>query len=115
MTLNPRLASIAIVATLGSVGLAVLGWGGIAAFFSHPARVALTIVLFLLTGVSLFGGGNLSSGEREDRGNRWVLIFFALLGLLQADLPAYTDRTGLWTLDGDPVRWLGLVVFAAGG
>ena len=28
---------------------------------------------------------------------------------------AYTDRKGFWTLDGDAVRWLGVVLFAAGG
>jgi protein-S-isoprenylcysteine O-methyltransferase Ste14 len=30
-------------------------------------------------------------------------------------LPAYTDRLGVWTLGGDRVRWLGVVVLAAGG
>jgi protein-S-isoprenylcysteine O-methyltransferase Ste14 len=30
-------------------------------------------------------------------------------------LPAYTDRKGFWTLDGDAIRWLGVVLFAAGG
>jgi protein-S-isoprenylcysteine O-methyltransferase Ste14 len=27
----------------------------------------------------------------------------------------YTDRKDLWTIDGDPIRWLGVVLFAAGG
>jgi protein-S-isoprenylcysteine O-methyltransferase Ste14 len=54
-------------------------------------------------------------GEREDRANRWVLVAFALIGLLDGYLPAYTDRRGFWTLDGDPARWLGVVLFAAGG
>jgi protein-S-isoprenylcysteine O-methyltransferase Ste14 len=52
---------------------------------------------------------------REDRGNRWVLIVFALIGLLAAYLPAYTDRKGMWTLDGESIRWLGVALFAAGG
>ncbi|TMJ91570.1 MAG: isoprenylcysteine carboxylmethyltransferase family protein, partial [Alphaproteobacteria bacterium] len=60
-------------------------------------------------------GGNLSPGEREDRGNRWVLAAFGVIGLLAAYLPAYTDRTDFWTIDGDAVRWLGVVLFAAGG
>jgi protein-S-isoprenylcysteine O-methyltransferase Ste14 len=51
---------------------------------------------------------------REDRGNRWVLIAFLLLGLLDAYLPAYTDRKELWTIDGDTTRWLGVVLFVAG-
>jgi protein-S-isoprenylcysteine O-methyltransferase Ste14 len=32
-----------------------------------------------------------------------------------AYLPAYTDRVGFWTLDGDSIRWLGVGLFAAGG
>jgi protein-S-isoprenylcysteine O-methyltransferase Ste14 len=115
MTPTPRLACITIIGALGYLGLAVLGWGGFAAFFSHPARMALAIVGFVLAGVALFSGGNLSPGEREDRANRWVLVAFALIGLLDGYLPAYTDRRGFWTLDGDPARWLGVVVFAAGG
>ena len=39
---------------LAYLGLAILGWGGFAAFFSHPALIALTIVVVLMTGVSLF-------------------------------------------------------------
>ncbi len=65
--------------------------------------------------MALFSGGNLSTGEREDRANRWVLIAFGLIGLLSAYLPAYTDRNDIWTIDGDAVRWLGVVLFVAGG
>jgi protein-S-isoprenylcysteine O-methyltransferase Ste14 len=115
MTPTPRLALITIVATIAYLGLAILGWGGFAAFFSHPARIALAIALVLQSGVALFGGGNLSPGEREDRANRWVFIPFALIGLLAGYLPAYTDRYGVWPLDGDAMRWLGVVLFAAGG
>jgi protein-S-isoprenylcysteine O-methyltransferase Ste14 len=115
MTLTPTMAFFAVVGTLAYLGLAILGWGGFAPFFSHPALVALTVVLFALTGVALFSGGNLSPGEREDRGNRWVLAAFGVLGLLAAYLPAYTDRREFWTLDGDAVRWLGVVLFAVGG
>jgi protein-S-isoprenylcysteine O-methyltransferase Ste14 len=44
-----------------------------------------------------------------------VLAAFGLIGLLLGYLPAYTDRIDFWTLDGDAVRWLGVVLFAAGG
>jgi protein-S-isoprenylcysteine O-methyltransferase Ste14 len=103
------------VASLGYLGLSILGWGGFTAFFSHPALIALAIVGLVLSGVALFSVGNLSPGEREDRGNRWVLAAFGMIGLLLAYLPAYTDRNDLWTLDGDAVRWLGVVLFAVGG
>lgn len=104
-----------IVATAIFVGLAVLGWGGFAAFFSNPARVALAVAAFALAVAAFFVGGNLSAGEREDRGNRWVIAALGVIGLLLAYLPAYTDRTELWTIDGDAVRWLGVFLFAAGG
>jgi protein-S-isoprenylcysteine O-methyltransferase Ste14 len=52
---------------------------------------------------------------REDRGNRWVLIAFGLIGLFDSYLPAWTDRKELWTLDGDTILWFGVVLFAAGG
>jgi protein-S-isoprenylcysteine O-methyltransferase Ste14 len=84
-------------------------------FFSHPALIALTVVTFLLSGIALFSGGNLSPGIREDRSNRWVLAAFGVIGLLSGYLPAYTDRIGFWTLDGDTIRWLGVALFAAGG
>lgn len=113
--LSPKLALFAILGTVAYLGLAVLGWGGFAAFFAHPARIALVIVTMVLTVASLFTGGNLSPGEREDRGNRWVLAVFAVLGLLGGYVPAWTDRIELWTLDGDTVRWLGVALFAAGG
>jgi len=101
--------------TAAYLGLAILGWGGWTAFFAHPARVALAVALVVLAGVSLFAGGNLSAGVREDRGNRWVIVALTLLGLLAAYLPAYTDRKDLWTIDGDTMRWFGVLLFAAGG
>jgi protein-S-isoprenylcysteine O-methyltransferase Ste14 len=97
------------------LGLAILGRGGIAAFFSQPALTALTAVFAVLCAAAPFAGGNLSSGVREDRENRWVIAVFSLIGLLQAFLPAWTDRTGIWIIDGDAARWLGVILFAAGG
>jgi hypothetical protein len=96
MTPTPRSAFITIVTTLVYLGLAVLGWGGFAAFFSHPPFIVLANVLLVLSGVALFSEGNLSPGEREDRANRWVLAAFAPIGLLMAYLPAYTDRQEFW-------------------
>ena len=96
-------------------GLGVLGWGGLRPFFSHAALTALVVVLFALSILSFFAGGNVNPGVREDRGNRWVIAVFVLIGFLNAYLPAYTDRKGLWTIDGDAVRWVGVALFASGG
>jgi protein-S-isoprenylcysteine O-methyltransferase Ste14 len=106
---------LTIVGSAAYLGLAVLGWGGFAPFFSHPALVALAVVLFVIAIAAFFAGGSLSAGVREDRGNRWVLAAFGVIGLLAGWLPAYTDRHEFWTIDGGAVRWLGVVVFAAGG
>lgn len=51
---------------------------------------------------------------REDRGNRWVIAAFGAIGLLDAWLPAYTDRHAFWNIDGDAIRWLGVVLLAVG-
>jgi protein-S-isoprenylcysteine O-methyltransferase Ste14 len=104
-----------VVGTAAYLGLAILGRGGFAAFFSHLPLIALAIALVALSGVALFAGGNLSPGEREDRGNRWVIAAVAVIGLLSAYLPAYADRRNFWIIDGDAIRWLGVVLFAAGG
>jgi hypothetical protein len=76
------------VGTAAYLGLAILGWGGWTAFFAHPARVALAVVLAVLAGASLFADGNLSPGLCEDRGNRWVIAALTLLGFLAAYLVA---------------------------
>ena len=112
---TPKLASFTLLGTLAYLALAVLGWRGISAFFAHPPLVALTVVLFALAAVSLFTSGNLSSGQQEDRSNRWVLAVFSVLGLLLGFLPAYTDRHEFWTIDGNTIRWIGVALFAAGG
>jgi protein-S-isoprenylcysteine O-methyltransferase Ste14 len=106
---------LTVVGSAAYLGLAVLGWGGFAAFFSHPALVALAVAVFIIAVGAYFAGGNVSPGVREDRGNRWVIAAFGLIGLLAAWLPAYTDRHEFWVIDGDAVRWLGVVLALAGG
>jgi len=97
------------------IGLAVLGRGGFTAFFSDLALTALAAVTLALTAVAALAGGSLSPGVREDRGNRWVLPVFFVVGLFSAYLPACADREGFWVIDGASVRWVGVVLFAVGG
>ena len=73
MLMSMLRATLILLGTAACLGLAVLGWGSFTAFFSHPALVALAIILFALSGVAFFASGNLSPGVREDRGNRWVI------------------------------------------
>ncbi len=44
-----------------------------------------------------------------------VITIFGLIGLLDGFLPAWTDRQGFWTIGGEAIRWLGVVLFAEGG
>ena len=111
----PGFAKVTVVGTLAYLGLAILGWGGFAAFFSHPALVALAATFLVFFAVALFSGSNLSPGVREDLADRWIVAAFWWIGLLAAFLPAYTDQKDFWTLDGDAIRWLGVVLFATGG
>lgn len=107
--------TMVLAVTVTFLGLAVLGWGGFAAFFSHPALTALVLATFAMSVAAFFAGGNLSTGVREDRGNRWVIVALTAIGFLAGWLPAWTDRNGIWTIDGDAVRWLGVGLYAVGG
>jgi protein-S-isoprenylcysteine O-methyltransferase Ste14 len=115
MTRNRKVLLITILASVVFFGLAILGEGGFAAFFSHPPLTALIIVNLVLFVVAMFTSGNISPGEREDRANRWVLPAFAIIAILSAYVPAHTDRLDFWTFDGDGVRWLGVGLAAIGG
>jgi protein-S-isoprenylcysteine O-methyltransferase Ste14 len=115
MTDKLEIGLVTVVSTGLFLGLAVLGWDGFAAFFAHPARTAVAVITAILMVAGLFTQGNLSAGDREDRANRWVLAAFLPIGLVGAYLPAWCDRTGFWTIDGDAVRWLGVALYAAGG
>jgi protein-S-isoprenylcysteine O-methyltransferase Ste14 len=69
----------------------------------------------VLAGVAfLFTDANLSGFQQPNARKRWLLVPVTLITVLLAWLPAYTDRRDLWTLDGDAVRYLGLVLFIAG-
>ena len=103
-----------IVGVIVQLGLAILGWGGFAPFFSHRPIVAAVIFTMAATVIAMFSRGNLSSGEREDRGNRWVLAAFSVLALLLAYSSSYTDRYDIWTIDGDAARWTGFTLLVVG-
>jgi protein-S-isoprenylcysteine O-methyltransferase Ste14 len=110
-----KLGSAGIVTTLLYLWLAVLGSGGFAAFFRHPVRSVLVLASLVMASAAFFSDVNLSSGEREDRSNRWIFVPLLVIGLLSAYLPAYTERKGWWVLDGDAVRWLGVSLYMVGG
>ncbi|WP_349736980.1 methyltransferase family protein [Pseudomonas jessenii] len=115
MKISARLAFFAVVSTLAYLGLAIWGIGGFAAYFSHGSLLVIALATLIMAVASLFTEVNLSSGEREDRANRWVILAFGVIGLLSGFLPAYTDRIDFWTFGGEGVRWLGALLFIVGG
>jgi protein-S-isoprenylcysteine O-methyltransferase Ste14 len=112
---KPVMALVSAGGVVAFLGLAILGWGGFDAFFANPARIALVVATVAMVVAGLLSSANLSTGEREDRSNRWVIGALGLIGLLSAWLPAYTDRKEFWVLDGDAVRWLGVALYVVGG
>jgi protein-S-isoprenylcysteine O-methyltransferase Ste14 len=106
----------AVPGSIAYLALAVWGAGGLSAFVAHPARVVTALLVAALVAASLRTRANMSAGEREDRGNRWIIAAIVGLALLIAWIPAYTERLGFWVLDrGDGVRWTGVALFAIGG
>lgn len=102
--------------TLPFLALVVWGWGDWRTFFSHPARIG--IILLALAGAVAFGFSRSSSlgvGRREDPSSRWLFLPLIIVGIAFAWLPPRLDRLHLWTIDGDTIRYLGLIVTAIGG
>jgi hypothetical protein len=104
-----------IFGTAAYLGMAIFGWGGPRRLLRPPGtgRARDRAVR------ARHGGAGcrrqLEPGRREDRANRWVIVAFGLIGLFEAYLPAWRDRNEFWIIGGDAVRWLGVVLFAAGG
>jgi len=108
-----RLALI-IIGAASYLGLAVLGEGGLSHFLADSAVKSLAIVVLSATLLAFFAGGNVGSGVREDRSNRWVLSVFIVLTLADGYFPALCDRLGLWLFGGESIRWVGVAAVAIG-
>jgi len=102
--------------TLPFLALVIWGWGNWTRFFAHPARVGL--IILTLTGAIAFGFSGSSSvgiGQREDPSSRWIFIPLIIIAVAFAWLPPHLDRLNRWTIDGNTVRYLGLIITAIGG
>ncbi len=109
------LALVTILSLAVYLGLAIAGAGGPGQFFSYPQLTAVAVVTIALGFAALFSEGHIGSGVREDRSNRWVIAVLGALGVIDAWLPAYTDRIDFLTFGADGVRWLGLLLYLVGG
>lgn len=113
--IKSRLAVVTVLSVIAYLGLAIAGAGGPGRFFSYPPLTAVTLVTIALGVAGLFSEGHIGAGVKEDRSNRWVIAALGVLGVLGAYLPAYTDRIDFLTVGGEGVRWLGVLLYAAGG
>ena len=113
--MKSRLAVFTVLSVIAYLGLAIVGAGGPGRFFSYPPLTAVTLVTIALGLAGLFSEGHIGAGVKEDRSNRWVIAALGVLGVLGAYLPAYTDRIDFLTLGGEGVRWLGVLLYTAGG
>jgi protein-S-isoprenylcysteine O-methyltransferase Ste14 len=107
---------LVMLSLLVFLGIIVWAYGDVPRFFKDPARVGMIIATVLLAILALFSrSSGLSSGEREDRGNRWVFLPILLLSLLLAWLPPYMDSRELWTLHQPIIPYVGLILYVLGG
>src|SRR3984957_2639705 len=113
--IRSRLAVPTLFSIIAYLGLAIVGAGGPGRFFSYLPLIAISLVTIALGVASLFSEGHIGSGVREDRSNRWVVAALGVLGILDAYLPAYTDRIDFLTFGGEATRWLGFLLYTAGG
>jgi protein-S-isoprenylcysteine O-methyltransferase Ste14 len=113
--IKSRFAVVTVLSVIAYLGLAIVGAGGPGRFFSYPPLTAVTLVTIALGVAGLLSEGHIGAGVKEDRSNRWVIAALGVLGVLGAYLPAYTDRIDFLTLGGEGVRWLGVLLYAAGG
>jgi protein-S-isoprenylcysteine O-methyltransferase Ste14 len=115
---RPKWSNLLLVmlSLLVFLGIVVWAYGDVLRFFQHPARMGMVVATVLLAILALFSSSSgLSSGEREDRGNRWVVPALLLLSLLLAWLPPYLDGRDLWTLHEPIIPYAGLILYVLGG
>ncbi len=113
--IKSRLAVSTVLSVIAYLGLAIVGAGGASRFFSYPPLIAVSVVTIALGILGLFSEAHIGSGVREDRSNRWVVAALGVLGIIDAYLPAYTDRIDFLTFGGEGVRWLGFLLYTVGG
>jgi protein-S-isoprenylcysteine O-methyltransferase Ste14 len=111
---NLKVVLLLIVSTALFLGLAAWGWGGWTGLLAHPARAGACLLMVLSTIAVVFTDANVSGFMRKDAHGRWVIAPAVLVFLALAYLPAYADRSDVWTLDGNVVRYLGLTLLSVG-
>jgi len=116
--LNHTIKNLAfgVGSTLLFLAFVIRGWGDWRTFFSDPARTGVFILALAGAIAYAFSGSSgLEIGRREDRSSRWIFVPLIIIAVAFAWLPPRFDRLHRWTIDGDTVRYLGLIITAIGG
>jgi protein-S-isoprenylcysteine O-methyltransferase Ste14 len=104
-----------LVVTLLCYGLMARAWGSWSGLLANPARRGALMAGLVMTLVAAFSPVNLSSGRRADFRDLWIMPVALVLAVLMLWLLPFLDRRDRWVIDGDAVRWFGLVLLVAGG
>jgi protein-S-isoprenylcysteine O-methyltransferase Ste14 len=108
--------AFAVGGTLPFLALVIWGWGDWTTFFSSPARTG--VIILALAGAIAYcfsASSGLGVGRREDPSSRWIFIPLIIIALAFAWLPPHLDRLTRWTIDGNTIRYVGLIITAIGG
>jgi len=105
---------LATLLALIYVALTIYGFGDCARFARNPVRPAIAGALVLFAAITPLCGCHIAPAIEEDHGNDWIFFPLLLMGLTMGWLSAYCDRHNSWTVRGDGVRYVGLIVFLAG-
>jgi protein-S-isoprenylcysteine O-methyltransferase Ste14 len=95
--------------------LMVMGWGSWSGFFAHPVRVGVVVIHLLMMPVMTLCTAGRSKGTKH--APDWKPFFPLLMfhSLFTAWVMPYMDAREIWVLPGgDVLRWIGLVLLAAG-
>jgi protein-S-isoprenylcysteine O-methyltransferase Ste14 len=112
---NPRIVVSSTIGVVIQLALTILAWGDWSTYFAHPARTWLVIGSFLLLIAAWFTGtSGVSGGIAHSAASKTILYGFGIVILAQVVVPPFCDRREIWVIDGDPVRYFGLILFFAG-
>jgi protein-S-isoprenylcysteine O-methyltransferase Ste14 len=103
-----------VASTLLFFGLPCWAWGSVSGLLAHPARAGTFLVAAAGAVAFCFSGMDFTSFKWDDRRARIVVFAGIAIMVPFMFLPAYADRCDILVWDGDAVRYLGLVAYAAG-
>jgi protein-S-isoprenylcysteine O-methyltransferase Ste14 len=96
------------------LGLAAWGWGSWSGLLGHPARAGACLVILLATVGFLFSGVGMRAIGQAVLLSRFIIATAFVISLLAIGSPPYAESRDLATIDGDAVRYSGLVLLALG-